>query len=198
MLALVSGLSAIGLLASSLLITSVAVNFWVALALGTFNLALLSCFLRPVIAKISAFYFLQSVFHIGTHGAAFYFFTDKEEAFRDGPHFSYQFYVTGMGCMAAVCSLFGATSYNLCAKTWRYRSLLTCSSLAYALANGLTAIAYKRINIKYGIPDAGFMMASSAMQTVLGQLAWMPMTVMLAQLVPQGLESVMRLGHCYG
>jgi len=191
MLALASGLAALILLVCSLVIKSVTVNFLVALTLGMLNLALLSCFLRPVIAKINAFYFLQSIFHIGTHGAAFYFFTDTEESYRDGPHFSYQFYVTGMGCVAAGCSLLGAACYNLLAKKWTYRSMLMSTSLAYALANGLSVIAYKRINIKYGIPDAGFMLASSAMQTVLGQLAWMPMTVMLAQLVPQGLESVM-------
>ena len=193
MLALASGLAALILLVCSLVIKSVTVNFLVALTLGMLNLALLSCFLRPVIAKINAFYFLQSIFHIGTHGAAFYFFTDTEESYRDGPHFSYQFYVTGMGCVAAGCSLLGAACYNLLAKKWTYRSMLMSTSLAYALANGLSVIAYKRINIKYGIPDAGFMLASSAMQTVLGQLAWMPMTVMLAQLVPQGLESVMCL-----
>ena len=101
--------------------------------------------------------------------------------------------MTGIGCVAAGCSLLGAACYNLFAKTWTYRSLLTSSSLAYALANGLSVLAYKRINIKYGIPDPIFMLASNALQTVLGQLSWMPMTVMLAQLVPSGLESVMHL-----
>ncbi|CAE6909656.1 unnamed protein product [Symbiodinium natans] len=191
MLALASGLSAIGLLVSSLLIQSVVVNFLLALALGLTNQGLVCFFLRPEIAKISGFFFLQSVFHIGTHGAAFYFFTDTKEQYREGPHFSYQFYVTGIGCVAAGCSLLGAACYNLFAKTWTYRSLLTSSSLAYALANGLSVLAYKRINIKYGIPDPIFMLASNALQTVLGQLSWMPMTVMLAQLVPSGLESVM-------
>ena len=116
---------------------------------------------REVIAKINAFYFLQSVFHVGTYGAAFYFFTDSEEQYADGPHLSYQFYVTGMGCVAAGCSLVGAAGYNLCAKTWKYRSLLTASSLAYALANGLSVLAYKRINVKYGISDKPFLFLRS-------------------------------------
>ena len=69
MLALASGLAALILLVCSLVIKSVTVNFLVALTLGMLNLALLSCFLRPVIAKINAFYFLQSIFsHRYTRG----------------------------------------------------------------------------------------------------------------------------------
>eukprot|EP00971_Amphidinium_carterae_P154365 3061123-Amphidinium_carterae.1 len=73
----------------------------------------------------------------------------------------------------------------------RYRTILMSTSLIYALVNCLSVICYKRINVEYGISDKPFVLASNALQTVLGQIAWMPMTVMFAQLVPKGIESVM-------
>eukprot|EP00971_Amphidinium_carterae_P300083 5962104-Amphidinium_carterae.1 len=89
LLALVSGLTAIFMLVFTLLVSSVQLCFVVALCLGLMNLTLVSVFLRPIIAKINAFFFLQSMFHIGTHGASFYFFTDREDQYHDGPHLSY-------------------------------------------------------------------------------------------------------------
>mmetsp|Transcript_21274 Transcript_21274/g.38828 ORF Transcript_21274/g.38828 Transcript_21274/m.38828 type:complete len:565 (-) Transcript_21274:9-1703(-) len=190
-LALVSGTAAIGMLTFSLLVDSVAANFAVAATVGFLTFTLFSFFLRPVIAKINAFFFLQSMFHIGTSGAAVYFFTDKEAQYPNGPHFSRQFYVTGMGSVAAICSLLGMSAYNVFASRWKYRSILMVSSIAYALTNCMSAIAYKRLNLEWGISDKLFMLTSSAMQNVFQQLSWMPMTVMLAQLVPHGIESVM-------
>jgi len=189
-LAVVSGMSAIGTMAFALLISSPKKSFLMALCLGVFNLTLLSFFLQPAIARINAFFFLQSMFHVGTHGAAFYFFTDTEAQYQNGPHLSRQFYVAGIGTMASICSLFGALCYKLF-KNMRYRSILTSTNLAYALVNCLTVISYKRLNLQYGIPDQAFLLASSAMQTVIGQLAFMPLSLMLAQIVPQGIESVM-------
>eukprot|EP00971_Amphidinium_carterae_P293127 5819766-Amphidinium_carterae.1 len=69
----------------------------------------------------------------------------------------------------------------------RFRTILLSTSLVYAVVNCLSVISYKRINIEWGVSDKPFVLVSSAMQTVLGQVAWMPMSVMLAQLVPKGL-----------
>lgn len=83
------------------------------------------------------------------------------------------------------------TAYNLYAKTWNYRSILITSNLVLMVLHLVNCLVFARWNLKLGIPDHYFMVCSSAIQSAVFQFSWMPSTVMLAQLVPHGLESTM-------
>lgn len=147
--------------------------------------------MRPSIARVHAFFFLQNAFHNITQGASFYFFTDNERQFPEGPHFSPRFFVTTIGMVASVFSFLGMVFYSRFTKGWKHRPMFVGASLAYAAVNCLSVIVFTRFNLWLNIPDYVFMLVCSAMQSAINQLNWMPQTVMVAQLCPAGLESVM-------
>ena len=100
---------------------------------------------RPV-AKVQTFFFVQNVFTISIEGGAFYFFTDDEEAFPDGPHFSNAFYVTVIGVISNLFALVGIWSYNSLMHKWKYRTILLVANLAFMLVNVISAAVYLRWN----------------------------------------------------
>ena len=85
-----TGVSGLGLTFFSIFVKDILLNFLVAYTLGLLVLIGFSVVFRPIIAKMNAFFFIQNVLAISTHGAAFYFFTDNEEQYPEGPHFSAQ------------------------------------------------------------------------------------------------------------
>lgn len=175
----------------AILVEDIFWNFVVVYAFGLVILSSYTVFLQPVIAKMNAFFFLQNVLSVSVHGAAFYFFTDTPEQYPEGPHFEPKFYVSAIGMVAAVFSLLGMAVYNKFAMGWRYRTIIVAGNLASMVLQLLNCIVFSRLNVKWGISDAYFMVCSSAIQSAVFQFGWMPGTVMLAQLVPKGLESTM-------
>ena len=67
-----------------------------------------------LIAKLVTFFFAQNLFHVSIESASFYFFTDDEKMYPEGPHFSTEFYTTAIGIVSTVFSLIGITLYNCC------------------------------------------------------------------------------------
>lgn len=138
---------------------------------------------------MNLFFFMQNSVSLGLHGAAFYFFTDAQDQFNHGPHFSASFYVTGIGMAAGICNLLGMMLYNMVAKRWHYHTILIGSNIFLCFIHALNCIVFARWNLLVGIPDEVFMLCSSALQSVVAQFCWLPATVLLAQMVPDGLES---------
>ncbi|CAD7930955.1 unnamed protein product [Amoebophrya sp. A25] len=190
-LALFMGFSGITTAAFSVLVSDIFWNFVVAYTLGLTVLAGLTICLRPLVAKMTLFFFTQNVLSVSVHGAAFYFFTDTKEQFPDGPHFEPSFYISAIGIVASVFSIFGMALYNMYAKHWNYQNILLLSNLVAMALQVVSLIVFLRWNVKWGISDAYFMVASTAITSAVLQFGWMPGTVMLAQLVPRGLESTM-------
>ena len=85
-----------------------------------------------VVAKLVTFLVAQNLFHISIESASFFFFTDNEEMYPEGPHFSTEFYTTAIGMVSTVFSLLGITSYNCCmhkvrrAYVYELRVCVTC------------------------------------------------------------------------
>ncbi|CAD7948162.1 unnamed protein product [Amoebophrya sp. A120] len=190
-LAIFMGISGITTAAFSVLVTSKILNFIVAYGLGLTVLFGFSVFLRPIVAKMNAFFFIQNVLAVSVHGAAFYFFTDTPEQYPDGPHFEPHFYISVIGIVASVFSLIGMTTYNMYAKEWNYQTILMYSNIVAMFLQLVNCIVFLRWNVKMGIPDSYFMVCSTGITSAVFQFGWMPGTVMLAQMVPRGLESTM-------
>merc|ERR1719409_1270263 len=91
-----------------------------------------SVVLRPAIAKMNAFFLIQTSLGISIGGATFYFYTNTPEQYKHGPHFSIQFFTTILGLVSSFCSLVGLVIYNRYMKDWTYRRLLLISNLALA------------------------------------------------------------------
>eukprot|EP00392_Amoebophrya_sp_AT5.2_P002009 g2014.t1 len=190
-LALFMGFSGISTAAFSVLNESKIANFAVAYTLGLSVLAGFTLFLRPIIAKMNLFFFTQNVLAVSIQGAAFYFFTDTPEQYPAGPHFEPHFFVSVIGIVASVFSLLGMAAYNMFASDWNYQSIIMVSNIVAIFLSLLNVVVFLRWNVSWGIPDALFMVCSTGITSAVFQFGWMPGTVMLAQLVPKGLESTM-------
>merc|ERR1719424_125062 len=105
------------------------VHFYGALFVMFVILVSFSILLRPQIAKINAFFLVQTSLGIGIGGSTFYFYTDTPEQYPEGPHFSIQFFTTVLGLVTSLFSLFGLMLYNKYMKDWNYRTLLMVANL---------------------------------------------------------------------
>lgn len=167
------------------------VHFYGALSIMAIILVAFSVLLRPEVAKINAFFLVQTSFGIGIGGSTFYFYTDTAEQYPEGPHFSIQFFTTVLGLVTSLFSLLGLMIYNKYMHDWNYRWLLMFSNLLISFLSILDVIMFTRTNIKWGIPDTVFVLGSSVSGTIISQWQWMPGVVLLSQMCPKGMEATM-------
>jgi len=148
-------------------------------------------FLRPDMAKMNTFFFIQTSLAISTEGAVFYFFTDDVSKYPGGPHFSTTFYATWMGVAGIIANLIGVFSYYFWMRDWRYHSLFIFGNLLYSVLACLSVIIQLRLNVQWGIPDHVFAIAGASLQHIVSQWMWVPGMLLLSQLCPKGQEATM-------
>lgn len=154
--------------------------------IGSFALVL-----RPDIARLNTFFVLQASLSVGIRGATFYFYTDDEVAFPDGPHFSVEFFTAVLGVVSSVFSIIGLVAYNTWFKHWSYRHLLYLGNSLYFVVCLLDVPFFLRLNLRLGIPDYIFVFGSTSFQQIVYQWQWMPGMVVLSQMCPKGMEATM-------
>eukprot|EP00927_Polykrikos_kofoidii_P084518 TRINITY_DN8925_c0_g2_i2.p1 TRINITY_DN8925_c0_g2~~TRINITY_DN8925_c0_g2_i2.p1 ORF type:complete len:591 (-),score=93.15 TRINITY_DN8925_c0_g2_i2:70-1773(-) len=170
---------------------SVYVNFVAAAVIALLMLASFSLVLRPIIAKVNAFFLIQTSLSFSIGGASFYFFTDGPDMFPHGPHFSMEFYTSVLGTVGSVTSLVGIMIYQRYMRDWRYHKLLIVSNLLLSVMSISDVILFSRLNLRWGLPDHAFVFGSSVFQGIIAQWLWMPGVVILSQLCPSGMEATM-------
>merc|ERR1712048_856228 len=74
---------------------------------------------------------------------------------------------------------------------WRYRSLLIFTNVVFSCLCVLDILMFKRINVRWGIPDTVFVLGSSVLESVVAQWIWMPQVVIMSYLCPEGMEATM-------
>merc|ERR1719171_164362 len=175
----------VGLYCSAVVTAGIGVGFLIIIMIGV------SVMLSPVLAKFNVFAIVQSAMKLGTGGATFYFYTDTPEQYPDGPHFSPFFYNSVLGVTTSVCSLIGIYLYQRYMSKWKYRNIFVATNLAYCLICLPDIIMFKRLNVKWGIPDHVFILGASCMENIVYQWQWMPLVVILSYLCPKGMEATM-------
>uniref|UniRef100_A0A7S0A544 Folate/biopterin transporter n=1 Tax=Pyrodinium bahamense TaxID=73915 RepID=A0A7S0A544_9DINO len=170
---------------------SVRLNAVASLAVAAVLLVAFSVLLKPIIAKVTAFFLLQTSLGISISGASFYFYTDSPEQYPEGPHFSQEFYTSVLGTAGSICSLVGICTYQHYASRWTYRGLLLLSNVALSLLSVTDIVLFTRLNVRLGLPDHAFVLGASVLSSVVMQWMWMPGVVLLSQLCPKGMEATM-------
>ena len=155
------------------LLQNVRTNALASAAVAVVILLAFSILLRPEIAKVNAFFVLQTSVNFSVGGAAFYFYTDTKDQYPEGPHFSMVFYTTVLGVAGAVFSLIGIYTYQKYASDWTFRQLLLVSNLALCVLSVTDVVFFLRLNVKMGIPDHAFILGSSVFSGILSQWQWM-------------------------
>lgn len=171
--------------------SSVKLNCVVGLTTVTVVLCAYSVVLSPMIARFAAFTLLQAVLDLNVGGAAFYFYTDSEKSYPEGPHFSEYFYTSVIGSVGSVLSLLGIWTYQRYMKTWRYRQLLLVMNMIYCVLSLTDAFFFSRLNLRLGIPDHVFLLGSTVFTNLVAQWKWMPTVVIISFLCPKGMEATM-------
>jgi folate/biopterin transporter len=190
-LAVLMALSVMALGISGVLFQNVHLNFILGASLGTIVITAFGVLLRPIIASMTVFAFLQTACALSIEGATFYFFTDTPEQYPEGPHFSPVFYTTVMGLVGGLCGLIGLWSYNKFMKEWTYPRIYLLSNLAVTVIHLFGLVLFTRTNLKWGISDKLFVLSGSVMSSLISTWMWIPGVVMLAHVCPKGLEASM-------
>jgi MFS family permease len=167
------------------------VNCIVAVVIGIVMLIAFSVVLSPVIAKFNAFSLIQTALGVSTSGASFYFYTDSQEMYPEGPHFSEFFYNSVMGTAGSIFSLVGIFLYQRYMSTWKYRTLLIFTNVTLSCFAALDILMFARVNVKLHIPDHVLVMGLSVFESIIAQWQWMPQVVILSYLCPKGMEATM-------
>jgi len=116
--------------------------------------------------------------------SAMFFFATNELGFR--PEF-----LGRVRLFTSMASLFGVWLYQHYLNKIPIRSMFTWTTLL-SVPLGLTSlILVTHANRSLGIPDQWFSLGDSVMLTVLGQIAFMPVLVLAAQLCPPGVEATL-------
>jgi Na+/melibiose symporter-like transporter len=130
------------------------------------------------------------MFTISIESASFFFFTDNEKQYPEGPHFTIFFYVTIIGITASLCGAIGVIIYNRFMNNWKYRTIFICNNLLYMIVSLSNVIIYKRWNIAWGISDKVFILGAESFQHVIGIWTYIPFSIMISQLCIPGMEAL--------
>jgi hypothetical protein len=170
---------------------STKVNAIAAIIVALVMLVAFSVVLKPIIAKVNAFFLIQTSVGVSIGGASFYFYTDTVEQYPEGPHFSMEFFTSVMGTIGSICSMIGIYSYQKYVSTWSYHSLLWMTNLTLAVLSVSDLMMFTRLNVRLGLPDHAFVLGSNVLGTIIAQWMWMPGIVIMSQLCPKGMEATM-------
>eukprot|EP00667_Euglena_gracilis_P005817 EG_transcript_5859 len=156
-------------------------------------------YLPPGLWKPMLFMFISEALSIQANGFYDNFYLDAatpEEAAQTGfpvcvdcPHFSTTFYVTVLGIWDSVFMVFGLWLFNDWMPNWTYRKALFLTQVATTLSLLLDIIQLERWNTRWGVPDTVFMVLKHAVQNTVATAHFMPSTVLISKLCPEGVES---------
>jgi len=175
----------------AIMFEDIKLNAACAISVAVIMLIAFSLVLKPVIAKVNAFFLIQTSLGVSIGGASFYFYTDSPEEYPEGPHFSMEFFTSALGVVGGVCSLIGIYTYQQYMREWTYRRMLLVTNLVLSVLSICDVMMFTRMNLRLGLPDHAFVLGASVAQTVVAQWMWMPGVVILSQLCPKGMEATM-------
>eukprot|EP00405_Crypthecodinium_cohnii_P013192 CAMPEP_0206438504 /NCGR_PEP_ID=MMETSP0324_2-20121206/11670_1 /ASSEMBLY_ACC=CAM_ASM_000836 /TAXON_ID=2866 /ORGANISM="Crypthecodinium cohnii, Strain Seligo" /LENGTH=571 /DNA_ID=CAMNT_0053905977 /DNA_START=120 /DNA_END=1835 /DNA_ORIENTATION=+ len=190
-LVVLMGASTLLLLFVGLMEQSSWVNLGVGLVIGVLVIGSFLVLLRPVIGLVVCFSFIQAVCALDVRGATFYFFTDDEVEFPEGPHFSKLFFASGLGVCVSLLNLVGMVTYGRYMKTWRYHAMFIFANCVLCSLNLLCVFIYTRSNVAWGIPDHIFVLSGWAATSMAFMWIIMPGVVLISHLCPEGIEATM-------
>mmetsp|Transcript_39767 Transcript_39767/g.112843 ORF Transcript_39767/g.112843 Transcript_39767/m.112843 type:complete len:606 (-) Transcript_39767:97-1914(-) len=105
------------------------------------------------------------------------------------PGFSNSFFYSVVGAVDCLCMLLGSVAFSTLMRHWTYVQALNVSQVLLMVVNLLDVIMFERWNRAMGIPDWIFMLGKSAVQNTVSQMNFLPSTLLISKLCPQGIET---------
>lgn len=116
--------------------------------------------------------------------AAFFFFTTNDLGFE--PEF-----LGRVRLVTSLAALIGIAIFQRFLKAVPFRSIFAWSTVLAALGGMTTLLLVTHANRSLAIDDRWFCLGDSAILTVMGQIAFMPVLVLSARLCPPGVEATL-------
>lgn len=116
--------------------------------------------------------------------SAFFFFTTNDLGFA--PEF-----LGRVRLVSSLAALIGIAIFQRFLKTVPFRTIFAWSTVLACLGGMTTLILITHTNRSLGIGDQWFSLGDSAILTVMGQIAFMPVLVLSARLCPKGVEATL-------
>ncbi|MEM1239839.1 MAG: folate/biopterin family MFS transporter [Cyanobacteria bacterium P01_H01_bin.26] len=116
--------------------------------------------------------------------SAFFFFTTNDLGFE--PEF-----LGRVRLVTSLAALIGIAIFQRFLKVVPFRSIFAWSTVLSSLGGMTTLLLVTHANRSLGINDQWFSLGDSAILTVMGQIAFMPVLVMSARLCPAGIEATL-------
>ena len=145
----------------------------------------------PITFKVISFLFINGITSIPLSSAIFYFFTDNEYIYPEGPNFSPFFYILTIGICETLFSFIGITIYDKFLTSITYRNIFIISTIGVALLNVIETLVFLRWNIILGIPDYIFIIVIESLTHTINSFTSIPSIVLLSKLCPENTEATM-------
>jgi folate/biopterin transporter len=116
--------------------------------------------------------------------SAFFFFTTNDLGF--GPEF-----LGRVRLVTSIASLVGVWTFQRFLKAVPFRQIFLWSTVISVVLGMTSLILVTHANRAIGIDDQWFSLGDSLILTVMGQIAFMPVLILAAQLCPPGVEATM-------
>eukprot|EP00930_Biecheleria_cincta_P003690 TRINITY_DN104618_c0_g1_i1.p1 TRINITY_DN104618_c0_g1~~TRINITY_DN104618_c0_g1_i1.p1 ORF type:complete len:557 (-),score=98.21 TRINITY_DN104618_c0_g1_i1:16-1686(-) len=186
LLTMMIGVLAVGLVAFTILLHE---GHLIHIALGMSCAVLVSfaMFIRWEITGPVLFFFLLGLLSFNIDGAFFYFCTDNSREFSLGPHFSPNFYITGIGAAAFLGILFGFMTGAEIFRAWSYRNICVVTLLLRACTQLALIPVLRRWTGP--VPDSVWILTVGFLDNMIQAWRWIPKQVMAAHLAPKGVEA---------
>lgn len=163
---------------------AVAILFVIAALVGAY-----AVFPRMV-AHMALYSVMRTVSSPSIGGALDYWYLAGEDCVHAGPAFSFTFYMMTAGLIGSAATLFAAFLYQKTMSRASYRYVLLGTTIASSLVGGSDLFLVTRANIALGIPDHwAYVVGEAVMEQLLGMLNSIPMTTLLAKVIPKGVEA---------
>jgi hypothetical protein len=104
-------------------------------------------------AVLILYFALGRYFQIDLGAAAFYFCTDEEDVYPEGPHFTPFFMLTVLPFVGMALSFIGITIYNIFMTEWNFRTAIRIPLITRMLLHFVDIVQFTRFNVWLGIPD---------------------------------------------
>jgi len=147
--------------------------------------------LRPVIGNLMVFKAIAGITNVSIGAPSFYFFTDPEEYYPEGPNFKPFFYVTVGGIIGISAGMAGMAAYSRWCTNWRYRPMFALFNIIGTVLSLPNAIVYARLNVEWGISDYVFVVAENALASAVSMIYFLPAFLILSRVCPKRVEATL-------
>ena len=146
--------------------------------------------LPRTLALCNTYMFLCEALYVQMDGAMDYFYTAKPNCVADGPHFSWNYYLTYTSLVGTIAGLGGVFIFQTVLSKRNFRLVFWSTMLLRIIASLFDIVIVSRWNTKIGVPDNyAYMLGDAVIYNMTYMINFMPPVVLTSKLCPKNMEA---------